>query len=94
MGSAHEVVLVGSFTASDKAVVRELIAIFKRNNDVRCVLDMEGLESLDFHGLEILVLLNDMAQAKGVTLTIRRPRGQVKDRLKLTGIDRIIPIES
>ena len=93
MGNLHEVELAGSFTAPDKAVVRELIDIFNQTGGGRCVLAMEGLRSMDFYGLEMLVLINDMAQAKGVTLTIRRPRGQVKEMLGLTGLDRLIPIE-
>ena len=94
MGGAHEVELMGSFTAPDKAVVRELIDIFNHTGCDRCVLAMEGLESLDFYGLEMLILMNDLARAKGVKLTIRRPRGQVKQLLGLTGLDRIIPIEA
>ncbi len=90
----HEVELVGSFTAPDKAVVRELMDIFNHTVGGRCVLAMERLGRLDFQGLEMLVLMNDMAQAKGVTLTIRRPRGQVKEMLGLTGLDRLIPIET
>ena len=95
LGNGHEVELAGSFTSPDKAVVRELIDIFNHSDghDSRCVLAMERLESLDFYGLEMLILLSDMAQAKGVTLIIRRPRGQVKEMLGLTGIDKIIPVE-
>ena len=54
---------------------------------------MEGLENLDYYGLEMLILLSDMAQSKGVTLTIRKPCGQVKELLGLTEIDKIIPVE-
>ena len=42
----------------------------------------------------MLVLMSDMAEAKGVTLTIRRPWNQVKEMLSLTGLDRLIPIEA
>ena len=94
LAGSHEVELAGSFKAPDNAVVHELNDIFKQADGIRCVLVMEGLKSLDFHGLEILILLSDMAQSRGVTLTIRRPRGQVKDMLDLTGIDKIIPIET
>ena len=93
-GYAHEVELRGRFTAPDRAVVRELFDIFNQPGGKPCVLDMEGLESLDFYGLEMLVLMNDMAQAKGVALTIRRPQGEVRDLLGLTGLDRLIPIET
>ena len=95
LGNAHEVVLRGRFAAPDKGVVRELFDIFKQNKyGDRCVLAMEGLEKLDFYGLEMLVLLSDMAQAQGVRLIIRRPHGQVKEMLGLTGLDKIIPIET
>ena len=93
LGSSHEVELAGSFTSPDKAVVRELFDIFNQADGNRCVLAMERLNSLDFYGLEMLILLSDMAQAKGVSLILRRPRGQVKEILGLTGIDKIIPIE-
>ncbi len=94
LGSSHEVDLAGSFKASDKAVVGELFDVFNHAGGNRCVLAMERLKSLDFYGLEMLILLSDMAESKGVTLTIRRPRGQVKEMLGLTGIDKIITIET
>lgn len=78
----------------DKAVVCKLNDMFNHAVGDRCVLAMEGLKRLDFYGLEMLVLMNDMAQARGVTLTIRRPRGQVKEMLGLTELSRMIPIET
>ena len=78
----------------DKAVVCKLNDMFNHADGDRCVLAMEGLKRLDFYGLEMLVLMNDMAQARGVTLTIRRPRGQVKEMLGLTELNRMIPIET
>ena len=82
------------FQWPDKAVVRELNDIFNQTGGGRCVLVMEGLRNLDFYGLEMLVLLNDMAQANGVTLSIHRPQGQVKEMLGLNGLDSMIPIET
>ena len=93
LGARHEVELAGSFEAPDSAVIHELSDIFDHGNESRCVLAMERLNSLDFYGLEMLILLSDMAMARGVTLSLRRPCGQVKEMLGLTGIDRIIPIE-
>ena len=58
------------------------------------MLAMEELGSLDFYGLEMLVMMSDMARAKGVTMTIRRPRGQVKEMLVLSELNRMIPIEA
>ena len=78
----------------DKAVVCKLNDMFNHAHGDRCVLAMEELRSLDFYGLEMLVLMSDMAQAKGVTLTIRQPRGQVKEMLGLTELNRMIPIET
>lgn len=95
IGSSHEVVLADSFKASDKAVVRELSDVFSHaSGGCRCVLNMERLKSVDFDGLEMLILLSDMAQSKDVRLTIRRPHGEVKEMLDLAGIDKIIPIET
>ena len=94
LSSSHEVELAGSFKALDKAVVRELFDVFNHADGNRCVLAMEGLENLDYYGLEMLILLSDMAQSKGVTLTIRKPCGQVKEMLGLTEIDKFIPIET
>ncbi len=95
LGSSHEVVLADRFTAPDNAVVRELIDVFNHaGGGSRCVLVTERLKSIDLDGLEMLILLSDMAQSKGVTLTIRRPRGQVKEMLGLAGIDKIIPIKT
>ena len=84
---------MGNFSAPDKALVREMLELFNQPDCGRCVLAMERLTSLDFYGLEMLVLMSDMAQAKDVTLIIRRPRGQVKEMLGLSGLDRIISME-
>ena len=78
----------------DKAVVSKLNDMFNRADGDCCVLAMEELRNLDFYGLEMLVLMSDLAQAKGVKMTIRRPRGQVKEMLVLTELNRIIPIEA
>ncbi len=78
----------------DKTIVLKLMDIFNHADGEQYVLAIEGLRSLDFTGLEMLVLMSDMAEAKGVTLTIRRPRDQVKEMLGLTGLDRLIPIEA
>ena len=95
LDSSHEVELAGSFKAPDGAVVRELLNVFNHaGGGSRCVLAMERLKRVDFYGLEMLILLSDMAQSKDVALTIRRPCGQVKEMLGLTGIDKIIPIET
>ncbi|MCZ6860311.1 MAG: STAS domain-containing protein [Alphaproteobacteria bacterium] len=92
MQQTYETVTDG-FHWPDKAVVRELNDAFNYTCGDRCVLAMEGLRRLDFYGLEMLVLMSDVAQAKGVTLTIRRPQSQVKELLSLTEVDRFIPIE-
>lgn len=78
----------------DKTMVRKLTDILNHADGDRCELVIEGLRNLDFTGLEMLLLMNDMAAAKGVTLTLRRPWEQVKEMLGLTGIDRLIPIEA
>ena len=78
----------------DKTVVRKLIDILNHADGDHYELVIEGLRSLDSCGLEMLVLMSDMAAAKGVTLILRRPWDQVKKMLGLTGIDRLIPIEA
>lgn len=78
----------------DQAVVRELNDTFNRPGDGRCVLAMEGLRHLDFYGLEMLVMMNDLALEKGVTLSLRHPRGQVRTMLSENGLDRLIAIEA
>ena len=78
----------------DRTMVRKLIDIFNHADGGQCSLAIEGLRNLDSCGLEMLVLMNDLAEEKGVTLTIRRPWDQVKEMLSLTGLDRLIPIEA
>ena len=78
----------------DKTIVRKLIDIFKNADGNHSILAIEGLRNLDSCGLEMLVLMSDMAEAKGITLTIRRPWAQVKEMLGLAELDRLIPIEA
>ena len=93
MRENFETVTVG-FHWPDKAVICKLIDKFNNPDGGRCVLAMEELRNLDSYGLEMLVMMSDMARAKGVTMTIRRPRGQVKEMLALSELNRMIPIEA
>ena len=78
----------------DKTVIRKFTDILNHADGNHCELVIEGLRNLDFQGLEMLVLMSEMAASKGVTVTIRRPWDQVKEMLGLTGLDRLIPIEA
>jgi anti-anti-sigma factor len=93
MREIFQTVPVG-FQWPDKAVISTLIDIFNHAEGGRCVLVMDELRSVDCYGLEMLVLMSDMAQARGMTMVLRQPQDQVKKKLVQTELSKMISIET
>jgi anti-sigma B factor antagonist len=56
------------------------------------VLDLTGLSFCDSTGLGSFVGLHRQASAAGTTLALAAPRKRIADLLKISGIDRVVPV--
>jgi anti-anti-sigma factor len=58
------------------------------------VVDLSELSLCDSTGLGALVRMHRLAQSSGQEVRLRRPRAHVADLLAMTGIDKVIPVET
>jgi anti-sigma B factor antagonist len=58
------------------------------------VVDLSELSLCDSTGLGALVRLHRLAQSNGQEVRLRRPRAHVADLLAMTGIDKVIPVDT
>ena len=58
------------------------------------VLDLSELSLCDSTGLGALVRIYRLAQSTGQQVRLRRPRPHVADLLAMTGIDKVVPVET
>ena len=56
------------------------------------LLDLRGLEFIDSTGLRVLVQTDELARSDGVDFTILCRDGQVRDVLRLSGLDGYLPV--
>ena len=92
LGDTHELELTDSFTVSDKSIIRVFTQILEHVEGESCILFLDKLERLDFCGLELLILMGDLASSKGVELSLRSPRYEVREMFGVTGVDRLISV--
>lgn len=72
------------------ALERSLEEHYVKDGVTRIRLDLEDLEGIDLEGVAVLVELFREAQLRGKTLTVERARGSVRDKLRTTGVLRIM----
>jgi anti-anti-sigma factor len=57
------------------------------------VIDCDGVTFIDSGGLQVIVSAHTRAEAKGGTLTLRRPSALARQVFELTGLDAILRID-
>lgn len=92
LGSDREVFLSGKLSFADHRKFRDVVQGLKSGSFRRCILDMSRLDGIDSAGLGLLILVKDTAKDKGMTLSIRAPRGQVRKMLDISRFGDIITI--
>lgn len=90
---ARVVALAGQFTFDATDDFRAVIDELEGGRVQRCVLEMSGLDFIDSAGLGLLVLANAAAGRKGIALSMRHPRGQVREMIEIAEFQTIIPCE-
>ena len=91
-GSATKLSLHGELDISGVAAVHQELARLAGGDSRDVILDLSGLEFIDSTGLSCLIEANDIARAKGLSLSIVPGEEEVARVLRLTGLDRILPL--
>jgi len=91
-GTDARVRLSGRFVVADQQQFLPVIAAIGRRRSGSLVIDLEALTFMDSAGLSMIMLANDEARRGGTAIAIAKPRGAVKDLLKLAAIDLVIPV--
>lgn len=93
----REVFLKGQLTFEADEDFRKIIGGMEMDRTgagvLEVVLDMGGLDFIDSAGLGLLVLANNTANRSHVRLSMRGPRGQVRDLIEMSEFHTLIPCE-
>lgn len=89
----REVGLFGRLTFDATDSFREVIDSLAKDKVKACVLNMGSVEFIDSAGLGLLVLAHASAGRGGVPLTMRHPKGQVREMIEMAEFHTIIPCE-
>lgn len=92
-GPQRLISLDGSFTFDDHPVFRALLRLLEADGINACELDLSGVSFIDSAALGMLLLLREKAQAHGFSVTLARPRGQVKKMLDISEFGTMFRIE-
>ncbi len=89
----REIVLRGQLTFEANDDFRKIIEGMEKGGVTECVLNLGHLDFIDSAGLGLLVLANNTANRSRVRLTLRQPRGQVREMIEISEFHTIIPCE-
>jgi anti-anti-sigma factor len=84
-------VIVDYRPAAFAAVEAAVVSAFREGAE-RVVLDLEGLDALDTHGVRGLITLLRRARALGGELALTALNRSVRRTLEVTALDRIFPL--
>lgn len=84
--------LFGEFDLSGDERLKEEIGRVLDSETQTFMLDLRGLEFIDSTGLRILVQIDEMARQDGLDFSVVCGDGQVRDVLRITGLDGVLPL--
>ena len=93
-GIVDEVVLTGRLDGRSAGEVRDTLHAVLGAGSGRLVVDLTGVELLDATGLGVLAGAHRRARQSGRELVLRGASIRVGRLLRLTRLDRVIPLES
>jgi anti-sigma B factor antagonist len=76
---------------TSKAMRRQLLSALRRSTG-RLIVDLSQVTFCDAGGLAVLVGIQRRARARGITLVLVAPRPQMSRLLRITGLDRGLPV--
>lgn len=90
---AVDVKLSGRLEFTDHERLRDIAALIGADGALTFTLDLQNLDFIDSAGLGMILILQEEAERRGVQLTVRRPRGEVRRSIELAKISEIVTIE-
>jgi anti-sigma B factor antagonist len=91
LGSEHGFRIIGDIDFPDVPGVRRALEPELQGT---LVLDLAGVELIVDDGLGLLIWAVKRLRAEGGSLVIRNPSGEIRRILEITGLARVIPIET
>lgn len=92
MGQHSEIRLKGRLTFDGNQTFREIYVAVDSVPARAVTLDLGGVDFIDSAGLGMVLMLRDCAHAKGGSLSLRNPAGQVRRLLDICHIQDLLPI--
>lgn len=91
-GQQSEIFLRGRLTFDGNEAFRQIFDAVEGVPARDVTLDVSGLDYIDSAGLGMMLLLRDCTQAKGGSLSLRHPSGQVQRLLSVCHFDALITV--
>jgi anti-anti-sigma factor len=93
-GDALELSLNGKFTFADNKVFANIFDQIAGRSFKRVVIDLSGVEFIDSAALGILLLARDKCEKSETALTLKNPKGQVKQMFDISRFNDLFKIET
>jgi HptB-dependent secretion and biofilm anti anti-sigma factor len=84
--------LNGRLTFSDHELFREITGTLREPGPNKCSINLSGLEFIDSAGLGLLLLVNEAAKEKNISVSLSGARDQVYKMLEITKFNEVIPV--
>lgn len=94
LGRQSEIFLKGRLTFDGNEAFRQIYDAVEAVPARDVTLDVSAVDFIDSAGLGMVLLLRDCTLAKGGTLSLRRPAGQVRRLLDVCHMHDLLPILS
>jgi anti-anti-sigma factor len=91
-GAQRNVNLSGRLSFDDHSVFREITAALKEDGPNKCSINVGGLEFIDSAGLGLLLVVNEAAKDRNISVTITGARDQVNKMLEITKFNEVVPV--
>ncbi len=92
-GDAIEAHLSGRLEFTDHDRLRDIVALLETPKARRFVVDVSRLDFIDSAGLGMILILQEEAEQKNISMVVRGPRDDVKRSIDLAKIGEIVAIE-
>ncbi|WP_417796316.1 STAS domain-containing protein [Terasakiella pusilla] len=91
--SVVTVQLTGELTVTDEEEFRLLSQKAIETSGAKCIVDVTKLDFLDSAGLGLILVLKEMCEELGKTVTLRIGQSPVRDIMEISEFDSLIPYE-
>lgn len=85
--------IAGQFTSQNISEFRSIVDEMASKAPQRILVDMQNLSFIDSLGIGVLIFYHNNLRRSGVQLALFRPSDSIEEILKLTSLDRVIPIQ-